>query len=125
MFASCILDKKYFKLAIEYLNFWLWLTWYTYLYYSFTPHKLCNKTQRIKFKYIVFKGIHPHEAKSWEDNYFEELKDIAKNPECVAIGICGLDYNKDFSAPDVQRKVFELQVTLKNFIISLVFTVEI
>jgi len=42
------------------------------------------------------------------------LKDIAKNPECVAIGICGLDYNKDFSSPDIQRKVFELQVTLRN-----------
>ncbi|CAI6355205.1 unnamed protein product [Macrosiphum euphorbiae] len=57
-------------------------------------------------------GIHPHEAKSWEDNYYDELRDIAKNPECVAIGICGLDYNKDFSSPDIQRKVFELQISL-------------
>ncbi|XP_050439970.1 3'-5' ssDNA/RNA exonuclease TatD [Adelges cooleyi] len=57
-------------------------------------------------------GIHPHEAKSWEDGYYDELKDIAKNTECVAIGICGLDYNKDFSTPDTQRKVFELQVSL-------------
>uniref|UniRef100_A0A2S2Q8V3 Deoxyribonuclease TATDN1 n=1 Tax=Sipha flava TaxID=143950 RepID=A0A2S2Q8V3_9HEMI len=57
-------------------------------------------------------GIHPHEAKSWEDCYYNELKDIAKNPECVAIGICGLDYNKDFSSPDIQRKVFEQQISL-------------
>lgn len=62
--------------------------------------------------YIFFTGIHPHEAKSWDDNYYNELKDIAKNPECVAIGICGLDYNKDFSSPDVQKKVFELQVII-------------
>lgn len=61
--------------------------------------------------YLIIIGIHPHEAKSWEDNYYDELKDIAKNPECVAIGICGLDYNKDFSSPDIQRKVFELQVS--------------
>ncbi|XP_050529911.1 3'-5' ssDNA/RNA exonuclease TatD isoform X2 [Daktulosphaira vitifoliae] len=57
-------------------------------------------------------GIHPHEAKSWDDNYYEELKDIASNSECVAIGICGLDYNKDFSTPDTQRKVFEIQLSL-------------
>jgi len=57
-------------------------------------------------------GVHPHEAKSWEDNYYDELKTIAKNPECVAIGICGLDYSKDFSSPDIQRKVFELQISL-------------
>lgn len=61
---------------------------------------------------MFFTGIHPHEAKSWDDNYYNELKDIAKNPECVAIGICGLDYNKDFSSPDVQKKVFELQVII-------------
>lgn len=64
-------------------------------------------------KYLQLIGIHPHEAKSWEDSYYNELKDIAKNPECVAIGICGLDYNKDFSSPDIQRKVFELQVITK------------
>jgi len=57
--------------------------------------------------------VHPHEAKSWEDSYYDELKTIAENPECVAIGICGLDYSKDFSPPDVQRKVFELQVIIK------------
>lgn len=57
--------------------------------------------------------MHPHEAKSWEDSYYDEMKTIAENPECVAIGICGLDYSKDFSPPDVQRKVFELQVIIE------------
>lgn len=71
-----------------------------------------NLLIRIHFLNI---GIHPHEAKSWEDNYYDELKDIAKNPECVAIGVCGLDYNKDFSSPDIQRKVFELQVNIKLY----------
>lgn len=67
---------------------------------------------KVLHNYMFFTGIHPHEAKSWDDNYYNELKDIAKNPECVAIGICGLDYNKDFSSPDVQKKVFELQVII-------------
>ncbi|KAL7296618.1 hypothetical protein TKK_0010038 [Trichogramma kaykai] len=58
-------------------------------------------------------GVHPHDAKSWQDpETLEELETIAKNPECVAIGECGLDYNKDFSEPIIQRSVFEKQVEL-------------
>ena len=33
------------------------------------------------------------------------------NPECVAIGECGLDYNRDFSPVDIQKEVFEKQVS--------------
>ncbi|KAK3926089.1 3'-5' ssDNA/RNA exonuclease TatD [Frankliniella fusca] len=57
-------------------------------------------------------GVHPHDAKSWEPNYLEDLREIAMNPECVAIGECGLDYSKDFSSPEVQRDVFEKQVQI-------------
>ncbi|XP_046402077.1 3'-5' ssDNA/RNA exonuclease TatD [Ischnura elegans] len=57
-------------------------------------------------------GIHPHDAKSWTDEYDEDLREIACNPECVAIGECGLDYNRDFSSPEVQREVFEKQVKI-------------
>ncbi|XP_060520430.1 3'-5' ssDNA/RNA exonuclease TatD isoform X2 [Cylas formicarius] len=57
-------------------------------------------------------GIHPHEAKSYDDDSWEELKKIASNPECVAIGECGLDYNRNFSAPEVQQDVFEKHVRL-------------
>ncbi|KAJ9579557.1 hypothetical protein L9F63_004742 [Diploptera punctata] len=57
-------------------------------------------------------GIHPHDAKSWTDGYLDELREIALSPECVAIGECGLDYNRDFSPVDVQKEVFETQVRL-------------
>nr|CAD7424415.1 unnamed protein product [Timema monikensis] len=57
-------------------------------------------------------GVQPHDAKSWEEGYMEELRDVAASPECVAIGVCGLDYNRDFSPPDVQREVFEKQIQL-------------
>lgn len=57
-------------------------------------------------------GIHPHEAKCWDDEYITELRDIASNSECVAIGECGLDYSRDFSAPITQEMVFEKQIEL-------------
>lgn len=58
-------------------------------------------------------GVHPHDAKSWENpDTLEELESIANNPECVAIGECGLDYNRDFSDPETQRAVFHKQVEL-------------
>ncbi|XP_063231513.1 3'-5' ssDNA/RNA exonuclease TatD [Bacillus rossius redtenbacheri] len=57
-------------------------------------------------------GVHPHDAKSWTDSYLEELRTVAASAECVAIGECGLDYNRDFSPPEVQREVFEMQIRL-------------
>ncbi|XP_011309418.1 putative deoxyribonuclease TATDN1 [Fopius arisanus] len=58
-------------------------------------------------------GVHPHDAKSWDDDEtLEELETIANNPECVAIGECGLDYNRDFSDPETQRSVFHKQIEL-------------
>ncbi|XP_022911823.1 3'-5' ssDNA/RNA exonuclease TatD [Onthophagus taurus] len=57
-------------------------------------------------------GIHPHDAKSYTEESWEELVSIADNPECVAIGECGLDYNRNFSEPDEQKFVFRKQIEL-------------
>ncbi|XP_066140026.1 3'-5' ssDNA/RNA exonuclease TatD [Euwallacea fornicatus] len=57
-------------------------------------------------------GIHPHDAKSYDDQSWEELKRIVQNPECVAIGECGLDYNRNFSEPEDQKAVFEKHINL-------------
>lgn len=57
-------------------------------------------------------GIHPHDAKSWEEDTYRELEAVAVNGECVAVGECGLDFNRNFSPPDVQISVFEQQVEL-------------
>ena len=57
-------------------------------------------------------GVHPHDAKTCDYSTIEELEKIAKNDCVVAIGECGLDYNRNFSPRDVQRKWFETQVEL-------------
>uniref|UniRef100_A0A2P2I2S0 Deoxyribonuclease TATDN1 n=1 Tax=Hirondellea gigas TaxID=1518452 RepID=A0A2P2I2S0_9CRUS len=57
-------------------------------------------------------GVHPHEAKSWEDDTMEELRSLLQNQEVVAVGECGLDFNRNFSPQDVQVQAFEKQVEL-------------
>lgn len=57
-------------------------------------------------------GIHPHDAKSCDAGTIPKLRELALLPQVVAIGECGLDYNRDFSPRDMQRKWFEEQVRL-------------
>ena len=57
-------------------------------------------------------GVHPHDAKTCRENTIEELRTLAMFPQVVAIGECGLDYDRDFSPREVQRKWFEEQIKL-------------
>lgn len=57
-------------------------------------------------------GVHPNEAKTWDSDVEAALKVILSNPECVAIGQCGLDYSKTFSDPEEQKEVLNKQIKL-------------
>ena len=57
-------------------------------------------------------GIHPHYAKDAAPDYLDQLRALALQPEVVAIGECGLDFNRNFSPPDTQLQVFESQLAL-------------
>ena len=57
-------------------------------------------------------GIHPHDAKSVTNELEAQLTTLANNKQVIAIGECGLDYNRDFSPRDVQRRVFRRQLAL-------------
>ncbi|WP_068614684.1 TatD family hydrolase [Paenibacillus tuaregi] len=57
-------------------------------------------------------GIHPHDAKNFNRETIVKLKELAGLPQVVAIGECGLDYNRDFSPRDVQRTWFTEQIRL-------------
>ena len=47
--------------------------------------------------------------------------DLTRCAECVAIGECGLDFNRNFSPPEVQIEVFEKQVALDSSKITATF----
>lgn len=55
-------------------------------------------------------GIHPHKADSWDAGTAKSLASLWQSPLCVAVGECGLDYNRNFSTPENQRKAFKAQL---------------
>jgi TatD DNase family protein len=75
-------------------------------------------------------GVHPHNAKTWDSGAssaradasanaavsanagVSRLRDLAAHPACAALGECGLDYNRNFSPPAIQRRCFEEQLAL-------------
>jgi len=57
-------------------------------------------------------GVHPHYAGKATEETFAQLHELVKHPKVLAIGEIGLDYHYDFSPRDVQRSVFERQLTL-------------
>ncbi|PKF49712.1 3'-5' ssDNA/RNA exonuclease TatD [Enterovibrio nigricans] len=57
-------------------------------------------------------GVHPHDAKMVEDLSLPSIRTLAELPQVVAIGECGLDFNRDFSPRPQQEAVFEAQLKL-------------
>ena len=60
-------------------------------------------------------GVHPHEARNCGNGTMDVLRELAGGEPrrtVRAIGECGLDYNRDFSPRDVQRRWFVKQVEL-------------
>jgi len=58
-------------------------------------------------------GVHPHFVKDdWNDKTFEQLEELVKQPEVVAVGECGLDYKRLYSPEELQLSTFRKQVQL-------------
>ncbi|MFJ8263851.1 TatD family hydrolase [Rummeliibacillus sp. NPDC094406] len=57
-------------------------------------------------------GIHPHDANEFHQGSIHELRQLAKQKEVVAIGECGLDFNRMYSPQKIQEECFEAQLDL-------------
>jgi TatD DNase family protein len=57
-------------------------------------------------------GVHPHHAKDFNRDAAGALRELARHPGCVAIGECGLDFNRNYSPHPDQEKCFLSQAEL-------------
>ncbi|WP_309093203.1 TatD family hydrolase [Phenylobacterium sp.] len=55
-------------------------------------------------------GVHPHEARHYEDLTAERLVELAGRPKVVGVGECGLDFHYDLSPREVQARVFRTHI---------------
>jgi len=57
-------------------------------------------------------GVHPHHASEINDATLSCLAKLAKHEQVVAIGECGLDFNRNFSPREEQLRGYEMQLEL-------------
>ena len=57
-------------------------------------------------------GVHPHHAADCNADTLPALRELAARDEVVVVGECGVDYDRNFSPPDVQRRWFAAQLGL-------------
>lgn len=86
-----------------------------------THLKASEEAQRLASQYPGYcwstAGVHPHDASTWSDDVEQKIRLLAQNQNVVAMGECGLDFNRNFSTPEQQELAFirqlELAVELK------------
>src|SRR5918992_3880237 len=57
-------------------------------------------------------GVHPHHARDCGPQTIPALRELAKHPRVVAIGECGLDFNRNYSPHPDQERWFVAQLEL-------------
>ncbi|MEK7822946.1 MAG: TatD family hydrolase, partial [Nitrospirota bacterium] len=57
-------------------------------------------------------GIHPHDAKTLNEELYAEIKEWLKQPKVVAIGEIGLDYHYMHSPRETQIDAFKKQIAI-------------
>lgn len=57
-------------------------------------------------------GIHPHEAGRAGNGYLARLAEFLDHPRMVAVGEMGLDYYRNYSPREAQKRVFREQLEL-------------
>jgi len=68
---------------------------------------LVNRHPKILYSTV---GVHPHYAQDCTANTADQLAALAEQTGVVAIGECGLDFNRNLSPADTQITWFEIQL---------------
>ncbi len=75
-----------------------------------TSRRAAELAERYDFLYFAA-GVHPHDSRDAPEDW-NELRELASRPKCVAIGEIGLDYYYDGDFRDTQKRVLEEQLNL-------------
>jgi TatD DNase family protein len=59
-------------------------------------------------------GIHPHDAKNFDEQSIARLRTLLEQPQVVSVGECGLDFDRDFSPRHIQEQCFDAQLQLAS-----------
>ena len=57
-------------------------------------------------------GLHPHHASDWDETLAARIAELAREPQVLALGECGLDYCRNYSPHEDQRRAFIAQLGL-------------
>jgi len=68
---------------------------------------------RLPWCYAVV-GVHPHDAKTMDEEVLMMIKGLTKKEKVQAIGEIGLDFHYNHSEPEVQEYWFRRQIQLAN-----------
>lgn len=55
-------------------------------------------------------GCHPHHAKHWNNGSAAELHTLLQHPNVLMAGEMGLDFDRNFSTPELQLNAFQEQL---------------
>jgi len=77
-----------------------------------STHKALGLARALPRKLFATAGVHPHHATELSQGLLAELAELAHAHEVVALGECGLDYFRDYSPREAQRRAFERQLEL-------------
>jgi TatD DNase family protein len=80
-------------------------------------YESCRKTIELinRFEHIWGAvGMHPHDAEDYSDIFEEKLTGFFADKKIIALGEIGLDYFKEYSPRDIQKKVFERQLEIAH-----------
>jgi TatD DNase family protein len=77
-----------------------------------SSHKAAALARMHAGRLFATSGVHPHHATELTADLAEKLELLARQPEVVAVGECGLDYFRDFSPRAAQRAAFARQLEI-------------
>ena len=74
-----------------------------------TQHAI-DLTRSAPTQFRATAGVHPHHSRELDASALATLARLAEDPCVAAVGECGLDYFRDFSPRDLQRRAFAAQL---------------